>query len=206
MRRSTPREREEDNELARRIQAAGVPIAIDAKEDELPELLIRQDIEGAYESALFDIGPCAGLTLPLRVTPGMPLFVFSGFDVRLDRWPQAWFRPLEENARNEWPHYQFFNERPWLKFDRSEVINRFMTERKQFHRGQPFQGLLLAFSYDPIPDDIILGELLRGSIAIQDQFENEHSIGISLRVDRTVGRKPETLRRRPSIFSRRDPS
>jgi len=208
MKRSTRREREKDRELVRRIRDAGIPIFIDTDKDEEPELLIRQDFD-AYESIVFDVNGGAGLVLPLRITPSIPVFVFSGFDIRLPRWPNAWLRPLEESDGGQWPHYQFYG-RSEMKFDRSETINRLIAEQKEFRPGHPFRGLLLAFSYDPIPDEIVRGEILRGSIKIFDQFDHEHCAKIALRVDREAERefrpkhRGQRLLARPSSKARAD--
>lgn len=195
----TPREREKDRELVRRIQAAGIPIIVETGKDEVPDLLIRQDFD-AYESMVFDVNGGAGLILPLRVTPNIPIFAFSGVDISVPRWANVWFRPLEDNHSREWPHYQFHG-RSELKFDRRETINRFIFQQKQFRRGQAFHGLLLAFSYDPMPDELVRGEILRGSIKILDQFERGHSANISLRVDREAGQS-EPERRRQGLSAR----
>jgi len=49
---------------------------------------------------LFNLNGGTGLILPIEITVDIPAFVFSGVDIRLSRWPDAWFRPLEES---EWP-------------------------------------------------------------------------------------------------------
>jgi hypothetical protein len=187
MKRSTHRERDKDQDLIRRLHAAGVPVYFETAEDAVEELLIRQDFD-AYQSILFDFNGGAGIILPLRITPTIPAFVFSGVDIRLSRWPEAHFRTLEENDGGGWPHYEFPG-RSELKFDRSEIVNRFIAEQKVFRRGYPLHGLLLAFSYDPIPGGLIRRKFLRGSIKIRDQFDHEHSAELSLRVDREIPRK-----------------
>jgi len=201
MKRLAHREREKHQKLVRRLRAAGIPVYFETNEDAVEELLIRQDFD-AYESILFDVNEGAGVILPLRITPNIPVFAFSGFDVRLPRWPEVCFRPLKENVPGQWPHYEFWG-RPALKFDRSEIINRFIAAQTVFRRGYPVHGLLLAFSCDPLPDDLIRGEVLRGSIKILDQFDHEHSAELSLRVDRETPRKNNrnrSPRKRQALF------
>lgn len=203
MKRSTRRERQRDREIVRLIRDADIPVFLDTDEDEDPELLIRQDFD-AYESMMFDVNGGAGIILPLRITPSIPLFVFSGFDIRVDRWPAAWFRPLEENAEGEWPHYSFYG-RLEMKFDRSETINRLIAEQKEFRSGQPFRGLLLAFSSDRMPDDLVRDEILQGSIRILDQFEHQHCAKIALRVDReAAARESKQKAPRQRLFASAD--
>jgi hypothetical protein len=179
------REREKGQELERRIRAAGIPIVTEAKE-EAPELLIRQDF-GAYESTVFDLAGAAGLILPLQITVNVPIFVLAGVAISLDRYPNLWFRPLDENPRDEWPHYAFYG-RSELKFDRSETINRFVAAPREFRRGQVLRGLLLALSNDPLPEEIAFGETLRGALTIYDQFECKHVAKFALQADRSAVR------------------
>ena len=130
------------------------------------------------------------------------MFVFSGFAIRLDNCPAVYFRWLEENAGGEWPHYTFYG-RLELKFHRSETINRLIVERSKVRRGHPVQGLLLAYSYDPMPRDII-DEVLHGSIKILDQFERGHVAKISLRAYRQAEPVFKPNPSRPRLFSRPD--
>jgi hypothetical protein len=193
--------REMSEDLERRIRAARIPIAPKIEKGEEPELLIRQDSD-AYESTVFDATGGAGLILPLKIVPNIPVFVLSGFDIFLERWPNAWFRLLEQNGGDNWPHYNFHG-RQELKFDRSQTMNHAVEGRKEFRRGHVVRGLLLGLSFNPIPDDICRGEILRGSIKILDQFEHAHSAPISLRVDREAERAFKPTRRR-RLFDRPD--
>jgi hypothetical protein len=198
----TQDERRKEKDLMDRIQAADVPVAVESKKGEAPSLLIRQDFD-AYDSTLFNFDGGTGLILSLKITVDTPLFVLCGVDVSLASWPNVWFRLQEENDGGEWPHYQFQG-RPHFKFDRRETINCILTEQKKFRRGELLHGLLLASTFDPIPDDIVRGAILKGSIKICDQFERENCGEISLSVDREAERvpKPNPLRRR--LFSRPD--
>lgn len=190
-------------DLMDRVQAVGIPVAVESKKDEAPSLLIRQNFD-AYESMLFNFKGGTGLILPLKITVDTPLFVLCGVDISLARWPNVWFRLLEENDRGEWPHYQFPG-RPHFKFNRSETINCILAEQKEFRRGQLPQGLLLASTLEPVPDDIVRGAVLKGSVKIRDQFENQNCGEIVLRADLEAERvyKPNPLRRR--LFSCPDP-
>jgi hypothetical protein len=161
---------------------------------------------GAYVPAkIFDdnLNGGTGLILPIKITVEIPVFVFSGVDIRLSRWPDAWFRPLEENDRGEWPHYDF-RCRSDLKFHRNETINWFLGGRTPFRRGEFLRGLLLAFCHDRLPEDIVRGEALRGSIGIFDHFEQAHSAKISLQVHREVERERKPHPRRERLFARPD--
>jgi len=195
MRKLGHREREKEREIERRLRAAGVPI--EAGKEESPELLIRQDID-AYEGTVFDAAEAGtGVVLPLKIVPTIPVFVFSGFDICLVRCPNIRFAPLEENHGGEWPHYSFYG-RPDLKFDCSETINPFIAQAEGFRRGRVLRGLLFAFSYESMPDEIASGEVLRGSIKILDQFEHSHALDILLRAHREPARalKPNPGRRK----------
>jgi hypothetical protein len=187
MKKAASREREKDRGLVRRIRAAGIPIFTDTEEEEPevePELLIRQNSE-AYESAVFDDSGGAGLMLPLQVTVNMPIFSLSDLTVGLDRLPNLWFRPLEENPKERWPHYAFY-ERSELKFHRDEIMNRFLRDPKEFRRGQLLHGLLLAFSADPMPREIAIGEKLQGVVKIYDQFEHVHLANFRVQASRPL--------------------
>src|SRR5665213_4149688 len=145
-------EREKARELTRRLQAAGIPV-VDVEQVKGPDLLITQDFD-AYESMAFDVNTGTGLIVPLKITCDVSYFVFQGFHIALDRWQGTYFRALEENDGNDWPHYDFYG-RSNLKFDRGETINRFIASQRQFRRGEMLAGLLLAFSYGRMPEDIV---------------------------------------------------
>jgi hypothetical protein len=179
---------ERGRELMRRIQAVGIPIIIPTATDEWPALLICQDFEGR-ESMIFGLNGGAGLVLSLRAISTVPVFVLSDFHVELPPWPDVRFQLVEEADSAEWRHYEFHG-RPELKFNRDEVINRFITERKVMRRDYPVRGLLLAFSPAPMPADIQRGEKLEGFIKIYDQFEQTYSANIRLRVEGEAVREP----------------
>lgn len=179
---------ERERELLRRAKATGIPVANDGEQPQVSALLISQDAE-ARDSEIFDVNAGAGLVLALKIVPNIPVFVFSDFHFELDRWKDGWFRPLEEVEDPDWPRYEFYGQ-SYLKFNREEVLNRFITQRKIFHRGYPARGLLLAFSSAPLPDDIGRGEIVEGMIRIYDQFEQSHSASVRVRVDRQTVRVP----------------
>jgi hypothetical protein len=202
MAKLTFEEREKCRELTRRLQAAGIPVFEVEQAQELG-LLISQDIS-AYESMAFDFNTGTGLIIPLKITCDISYFVFQRFDIALARCQGTWFQPLEENDGGAWPHYDFYG-RSNLKFDRSDTINRFIASQRQFRRGEMLKGLLLAFSYDRMPEDILQGEILRGSITICDQFAHNYSANISLRVQtREVEKVLKPNPRRSRLFSRPD--
>jgi hypothetical protein len=200
--KKTYQERQAENALVDRVKTAGIPVAIESRKDEVSSLLIRQDFD-VYESVLFNLNGGTGLILPIKITVDIPVFVFSRVNIRLSRWPDAWFRPLEENDQGEWPHFDFGG-RSELKFHRNETINRFIGGSPQFRRGEFLRGLLLAFCHDPLPEDIVRGEILRGSIGIFDHFEQEHFAKISLQVHREVERERKPNPRRERLFARPD--
>jgi hypothetical protein len=200
MKTSTRRGREKSRELRRRFRAAGIPVSFESENDEVPELLIRQDFD-TYDTFVFNFGARSGLILPLKIVPNISIFVFSSFDICLPRWPNAWFRLLEENVGDRWPHYQLGG-RSEFKFSRAEVINRFIEGQKIVRRGHPIRGLLLATSHERLPDDLLRGDVLRGSIKIFDQFEHEHQADVSVRVDREVELEFEPDPRRERLFAR----
>jgi hypothetical protein len=200
--KKTYKERQAENELVDRVQAAGIPVAIESGKDEASSLLIRQDFDD-YESVIFNLNGGTGLIVPIKITVDMPLFVFSGVDIRLSRWPDARFRPLEENDHGEWPHYEFWG-RSERKFHRNETINRFLGGRTQFRRAEFLRGSLLAFCHEPLPEDIGRGEVLQGSITIFDHFEQMHSAKISLPVHREVERERKPNPKRERLFARPD--
>jgi hypothetical protein len=199
MQKLTRRERDKEKELAGRIQAAGIPLVVEPNKNEEPEILIRQDVE-AYESTVFDVNGGAGLILPIRITPNVPVFELSGIDISLARWPNVWFRPLEENYGGEWPHYSFYG-RSELNFDRRETINRVIEKPTEFRRGHTLHGLFLAFSSEPMPDEIVRGAVLHGSIKILDQFDHGHSAKITLRAHREAIRVPKLNPLRRKLFA-----
>jgi hypothetical protein len=187
------RERGNDRENQRRIQAAGIPIAVDTNHT---GLLIQHDVE-AYDSTIFDLDGGAGLIVPVRIIPTTGVFFLTGVSIALNRWPEARFRPLEENWRGVWPHYEFYG-RSDYKFHRSEVMNQLIADRKEIRPGHLCAGLLLAVSADPMPAEFGRGEFLSGSITVYDQFGREHVGKVSLRVHREVERvrQPDPRRRR----------
>jgi hypothetical protein len=190
--------------LIARIQAAGIPIVAEAETDRLPELFVRQDVE-AYDSSVFDVNGGTGLILPLKVVPGMPFFSASGLDIRLSRWPNCMFRALEESVTEEGLGYQFHG-RSDLQFARSQAINGYFAEHKEIQSGRAIRGLLLAFSHEPMPDNLARGDILSGSIVIYDQWEREHWAKIALRVERETAsaRKRGPNPKRKSLFEVED--
>ena len=166
-------------------------------------LLIRQDFD-AYESVIFNLnGLFRSRLLPIKITVDMPLFVFSGVDIRLSRWPDAWFRPLEENDHDEWPHDEFWG-RSELKFHRSDTINGFLGGRTPFRRGEFLPGFFWDLATSPCPKISFAAEVLRGSIEIFDHFEHKHSAKICLQVHREVERERKPNPRRERLFARPD--
>jgi hypothetical protein len=75
----------------------------------------------------------------------------------------------------------------------------------QFRREQLLSGLLLAFTFDPLPEDIVPCEVLGGTITIIDQFEHKHPAEIRLRVDRKAARKNERKQQRHVLIGRSGP-
>jgi hypothetical protein len=173
---------ERERELFRRIKAAGIPIAEFPEREEDAQLLIKQNVD-AYDSSIFELNGGAGLVVPLKIVPNIPIFVLSGIHIELDRWKDALFCPLQETEDCTWPRYEFAG-RSELKFNRDDVLNRFLTRHTVRRRGHPIVGLFLAFSPIPMPSDIRAGEILEGSFRIYDQFDHAHSAKIHTRVER----------------------
>src|SRR5215831_6457883 len=194
-------EDEKERELLRRAKAAGIPVESDTEQPRVSALLISQDTK-ARDSEVFDVNGGAGLVLALKIVPNIPVFVFSDFHFELDRWKDGWFQPLEEVEDPDWPRYEFHGQ-SHLKFSREDVLNRFITQEKIFHRGYPARGLLLAFSFAPMPDDIKRGETLEGVIRIYDQFEHRHSASVRVRADRQAVRVPRKMATKRTPLERR---
>ena len=182
MKKRINKDAEKERELERRILSAGIPIPSGTEKQEIPALKICQDC-AAYESSVFDINGGTGLVLPIKIISRMPVLVLTDFHVDLPRCAEAWFRLIEESNSPDWRHYEFHG-RSALKFNRDEVIKRYVTDGNAIRVGYPVRGLLLAFSSAPMPDDIRRGERLQGSIRIYDQFEDAHGADISLCVER----------------------
>src|SRR5215472_9502006 len=99
---------EKRRELLRRTGAAGIPVAnTTIRERERPPVWVTQNFED-YDSEIFDVNGGTGLVFPLKIVPSIPVFVFSGFHIALDRWKEGWFQPLEEAEDPDWPHYEFY--------------------------------------------------------------------------------------------------
>jgi hypothetical protein len=73
--------------------------------------------------------------------------------------------------------------------------------RGVFHRRHPLRGVLLAFSHDRMPHDLLRGEALRRSIKDSHWFDCAHSANICLRVDRETRRTPKPNRLRQGTLA-----
>jgi hypothetical protein len=112
-----------------------------------------------------------------------------------------WFPddPTVSNFRNR--YYQLPDH---LYFHRDEVLNHRVGAQGTLHRGDRMEGLLLAQSFDPIPERYRQGSVMQLRLSIVNQLGEVESLPVNLHVERTA----EQLRPRPArtstLFERED--
>lgn len=199
------RDRQKWTNHARQLRAGGIALEIpeDDWNDPIPEsgLIIRQ-CDGPLESSVFDMpSGRTGYVISLRLTISASNFALAAFDLELP-W-KAKLNFLEDpRGRSKQGRYEFPN---GDVYPRDVVINHYADIRRILRRGQSIEGLLLARSFESIPDRYVHGAEIPAVLKIFDQFAACYRTGISLWADRSklsTGRRK--VRKRAPLFEEPD--
>ena len=81
------------------------------------------------------------------------------------------------------------------EFEREHVINDYADVRHIFPSGHSVKGFLLAYGFDPIPEQFRQGTMAPGFAIVYDQFGREHRSPVELQAVRNRT-PPRVLRKR----------
>jgi hypothetical protein len=195
---------ERDIDLARRMQAVGVPLELDEFKE---RLIVHQAREPFVDSiaASYLTRSHIGLTIQIYITiisnSGVPL-TLCGLQVGLP-WTSTPVELLQDPADPFAPEIYRFPGQTSGGIDKSAVI---VQSGKKLTRGRSVEGFLLGCHFDPIPLSFRHGTKVPVVLTIEDQFGEFHSRELFLAVDRTAeqGPKPKPPQPRRSLFDKPD--
>jgi hypothetical protein len=200
----TPRHRwkREQFVTALQLRAAGVPLDLDQFAAD-GFAMIRQ-CDGILENSVFDLpyGP-AGYIISLRIAINRAIVGIGDFCLELP-WTDGDTKWLGVSQSHS-DRYRFPGG-SGPEFEKEVVINHFAGLSRKFRRGDFFQGFLLGFGSEPIPDDITMGAQVDAFITVTDQFDVPCTVPISLFADRSQKnrRRPRRNLSRESLFDKSD--
>lgn len=188
---------------ARELRAAGVALEIpqDDWRDPIPQsgLIIRQ-CDGPIENNLFNMpSGWTGCRVSLRLTIDTSGFAIAAYDLEVP-W-QANFNFLEDpRRRSKEEVYEFPN---GDEYPRDVVINHYADIQRILRPGQTIGGLLLAWSFEPIPR-FVDGTEIPAMVNVFDQSGHCYPKAINLWADRSLRlltrKKKKKARNRTPIF------
>lgn len=176
----------QDVALARRLQAAGVPLEIIEREKN-GGLLMNQ-IGSGSESCAFDLRTAAsGYMVYMRIVIDLPAFAIFRFDLDVP-WEDPSISLLEDPIETGDPHNEYsFPGENLYRVHRSLVINRYADVRCMRRRGQTLEGFLLWWGLQPIPDDWPVGKIIPAFVTVIDQWNRRYEHPVTL-LDARSGR------------------
>jgi hypothetical protein len=132
-----------------------------------------------------------------------PKVVIQEYRLSSSEWEvAAWFPGDPRENRSSDPYYYYLPDHS--TFHRDEVLNHRVGAQGTLHHGDVMEGLLLAQSFDPIPERYRQGSVMQLCLSIVNQFGKVEPLLVDLHVDRTA----EQLRPRPArmstLFERED--
>ena len=138
----------------------------------------------------------------VRIVALAPKVVIQEYRLSSSEWEvAAWFPGDPRENRSSDPYYCLPDH---STFPRDEVLNHRLGAQGTLRRGDPMEGLLLAQSFDPIPERYRQGRVMELCLSVVNQFGDEEQLTVNLHVDRTA----EQLRPRPArmstLFERED--
>jgi hypothetical protein len=182
--------------LVHRLNAGGCPVLRDHDYKMSPLGLAVEKIPGMSFNSIFDLkqgGTGYALELTLRNEANRPINIV-GYQVKTP-WgvPPLSLIPAPKKSSARYPLYCFPEPGPY--YEGEFVINRYFARRKSpLQPGEQIEGVLVASSEEPIPQDIPHLARIIVTLYIFDSRQNRYSAQFQLPVDRR------------ELISRRKPS
>ncbi len=182
--------------LVRRLNDGGCPVLADHGYKVAPLGLAIEKIPGMNFSSIFDLkqgGTGFAIELTLRNEAPRPINIV-GYQIKTP-WgsPPLALIPAPKKSSERYPHYCFPEPGPYYEGD--WVINRYFARRKsQLQPGEPIEGVLVASSEEPIPQDIPHLARIIVTLIVFDSRQNAYSSQFQL----PVNRRELIARRKPS--------
>jgi len=193
-----------DERLARRLQASGILMHVEDRQEAPDDGLLICQHGGVDESiAIAYRGVATLVRLYLDITVDRPRFAISSFGLELPwqgsiRWLED---PCEIDGRAR--DYRFgFEGIP--DFERDGVLNHFAGARSVISRGRTVQGYLLGI-HDPMPDAFPHGAKIPAFVSIWDQFFTEYRRPVLLWADRMGVPIRKSLTPKRNLLDHKDP-
>ena len=106
----------------------------------------------------------------LVITSQLPTFAFSGFGPQ-PPWKNDYLNRLEDPLLIDGASRCYrFGVKGVSEFEREHVINDYADVRHNFPSGHSVKGFLLAYGFDPIPEQFRQGTMAPGFAIVYDQF------------------------------------
>jgi hypothetical protein len=200
---------DESSDLARRIRAAGIRIAIeedDCKTTDVPPGVLIRLVGGEVENMALDFHGGTAFIIWACITINLPRFAIAAFGLELP-WKCAvrWLEdPLELDGTSE---VYRFDGRHLPDFERTQVLNHRADACRTLSPASSVKGCLLGVADECIPDAFRHGMTIPGFLSVFDQFSREFRSPISLWADRSQKPLPDTRRQatRKRLFDCPDP-
>jgi hypothetical protein len=198
------RNSESDLRIAQRLQASGVPLAVDGFDERVK--VIQDTVRLSQRiTSYFIIPGSLGLKIECYITivgNSSEPFRLNGFQVRLP-WKEGLAILLQDPADYFAPQIFKFPGENSGGYGRSDVI---VQSHRTLTFGRSTSGWLLAWDNQPIPEGFRHGSELSIILDVIDQFDNAHPRELRLMVDRLAERTPPKPRvsRHRSLFAKPD--
>jgi hypothetical protein len=178
-RRLTKSEEAEFHRIAERMRAAGADIDPSTfRTTATPWICLKCCRTASSVSAM----PAACVfVVYLRIVALAPKVVLQEFDLTSPDWPLNAVilgDPGGSNSANE-----FYRLLDRTRYHRNEVVNHRLDEEGILRRGDILEGLLLAYSLDPVPAKYPNWGLMRLCVSITNQFDGVQELAIELPVE-----------------------
>jgi hypothetical protein len=177
---------EEWDSLVRRLNSGGCPVLGDHGYKVSPVGLAIEPIPGTSYSSIFDLkqgGAGYAIELTLRNGPNRPIAIV-GYQISTP-WgvPPLSLIPAPKKSSELYPLYSFPKPGPYYEGD--WVINRFFARRKtRLQPREEVEGVLVASSEAPIPQDIAHFARIIVTLSIFDSRRNAYFAKFRIPVNR----------------------
>jgi len=172
--------------LVRRLNDGGCPVLPDHGYKVSPLGLVIEEIPGTSFSSIFDLkqgGTGFAIELTLRNEATRPINIV-GYQIKTP-WgsPPLSLLPAPKKSSERYPHYCFPEPGPYYEGD--FVINRYFARRKsQMQPGEQIEGVLVASSEEPMPQEILHLARIIVTLHVFDSRQNAYSKQFQLPVNR----------------------
>ncbi len=172
--------------LVRRLNEGGCPVLSDHGYKVSPVGLVIEKIAGMSFNSIFDLkqgGTGYAIELTLRNEATRPINIV-GYQIKTP-WgsPPLSLLPAPKKSSERYPHYCFPEPGPYYEGD--FVINRYFARRtSRLQPSAPIEGVLVASSEEPIPQDIPHLARIIVTLLVFDSRQNAYSAQFQLPVNR----------------------